>query len=149
MSVNYIGRLAFGLCTSLSDIEFQDGDNSLTIREERGSSFSAFSQCPISKVYLGRNIINNSYNYIYSSLASITIIKEGDINGDDVVDISDAVCIVSHMLGKEMPTFIEAAADVNADGEVDIADAVHIVNLVIGKVDALDPQTETNLQAPQ
>lgn len=72
MSVNYIGRLAFGLCTSLSDIEFQDGDNSLTIREERGPYFSAFYQCPISKVYLGRNIINDSYNYIYSSLASIT-----------------------------------------------------------------------------
>lgn len=69
-SVTYIGRLAFGLCTSLSDIEFLDGETSLTIREE--PYFSAFSQCPISNVYLGRNIINDSYNYIYSSLASIT-----------------------------------------------------------------------------
>ena len=69
-SVAQIDRGAFGMCTSLSDLVFQDGSSPLTIREE--SYFSAFSHCPISSVYLGRNIINNSYNYIYSSLGSIT-----------------------------------------------------------------------------
>ena len=69
-SVAQIDRSAFGMCTNLSDLVFQDGSSPLTIREE--SYFSAFSQCPISSVYLGRNIINNSYNYIYSSLGSIT-----------------------------------------------------------------------------
>ena len=69
-SVAQIDRGAFGMCTNLSDLVFQDGSSPLTIREE--SYFSAFSQCPISSVYLGRNIINNSYNYIYSSLGSIT-----------------------------------------------------------------------------
>ena len=68
-SVRRIGRLAFGMCTSLSNLKFQDGETSLTIREDRG--MTAFSQCPISSVYLGRNIINDSYNYIYSSLGSI------------------------------------------------------------------------------
>lgn len=69
-NVKYIGKLAFGICTNLSDLVFQDGETSLTIREE--SYASAFSQCPIGNVYLGRNIINNSYNYIYSSLGSIS-----------------------------------------------------------------------------
>ncbi len=69
-SVKYIGKLAFGICTNLSDLVFQDGETSITIREE--SYASAFSQCPIGNVYLGRNVINNSYNYIYSSLGSIT-----------------------------------------------------------------------------
>ena len=69
-SVRRIGRLAFSGCTSLSDLKFQDGETTLTIREDRG--MTAFSQCPISKIYLGRNIINDSYNYIFSSLGSIT-----------------------------------------------------------------------------
>ena len=68
-SVAQIDRGAFGMCTSLSDLVFQDGSSPLTIRQE---SYFSFSHCPISSVYLGRNIINNSYNYIYSSLGSIT-----------------------------------------------------------------------------
>ena len=68
-SVKQIDNSAFGNCTNLSNLKIQEGETSLTIC---GSSFSsAFYQCPISSIYLGRNIINKDYNYIYSSLGSI------------------------------------------------------------------------------
>ena len=76
---------------------------------------------------------NYSYGVIQKVMSTLTIInyKKGDVNGDGDVDIADAVCIVNHVVGKETPIFIEAAADVNGDGDADIADAVRIVNLVV------------------
>ena len=58
----------------------------------------------------------------------------GDANGDGVVDIADALCIVNYLMGNPSVDFNDAAADVNNDGVVDIADAVHIVNFVVGKM---------------
>ena len=69
-SVMNIEARAFGSCTNLSDLKFRDGNTSLVIREAGYSS--AFYNCPITSIYLGRNIINNSSNYIYSALGSIT-----------------------------------------------------------------------------
>ena len=64
-SVNSIETYAFGGCTNLSDLKFRDGNTSITIRDDN------FRYSPITSIYLGRNIINNSSNYIYSSLGSI------------------------------------------------------------------------------
>lgn len=58
---------------------------------------------------------------------------KGDVNGDGVLDIADAVAIVNYIVGKPNPSFDVAAADVNNDGTVDIADAVKIVNIIVGK----------------
>lgn len=68
-AVRRIGWSAFAGCSNLTDLIFEDGLNSLTIREDRG--ISAFQGCPIKSILLGRNIVNDSYNYIYSSLGSI------------------------------------------------------------------------------
>ncbi len=75
--------------------------------------------------------------------------KKGDANGDGTVDIADAVCIVNHVVGKETPAFVVAAADANGDGVVDIADAVRIVNLVVGKIAALSREPNYTLPEPQ
>ena len=72
-------------------------------------------------------------NAARATITDASTVTTGDANGDGVVDIADAVCIVNHVVGKETSTFIEAAADMNGDGVVDIADAVKIVNIVVGK----------------
>lgn len=64
----------------------------------------------------------------------ISVYKSGDANGDDDVNIADAVCVVNNIVGKPMPIFIGEVANVNNDNEVDIADAVSIVNFIVGKV---------------
>ena len=73
----------------------------------------------------------------------------GDVNGDETVDIADAVAVVNHVVGKANTSFVEQAADVNGDGVVNIADVVRIVNLVLGKNDALAPRFEVNLPESQ
>ena len=86
-----------------------------------------------------------------TSLLTVENYTKGDANGDSMVDIADAVCIVNHIVGKATPSFIEAAADANGDGVVDIADAVRIVNLIVGKIDALgrEHEIERNLPEPE
>ena len=73
----------------------------------------------------------------------------GDVDGDGVVDLADAVLVINHYVGKPVTTFIEKAADVDGDGVVDLADAVLIINYYVGKIpslsrlaneDGLDPQ---------
>ena len=53
----------------------------------------------------------------------------GDLNGDDKVDIADAVTVLNIMASSEY----NAAADVNNDGKVDIADFVTILNIMASK----------------
>ena len=51
---------------------------------------------------------------------------EGDLNGDDKIDIADAVTVLNLMAsGEDNPD-----ADVNGDGKVDIADFVTILNMM-------------------
>ena len=53
----------------------------------------------------------------------------GDVNGDNAVDIADAVATLNAMAGKE----VAGNADVNGDGSVDIADAVAVLNIMAGR----------------
>ena len=50
--------------------------------------------------------------------------EPGDLNGDEVIDIADAVCVLNIMA--ENPD--DLSADVNKDGKVDIADFVSVLN---------------------
>ena len=57
----------------------------------------------------------------------------GDVNADGIVDISDVLTTVSHVLGKKEPIFIRSAADVMADGSIDISDVLGIVDIILGR----------------
>lgn len=54
---------------------------------------------------------------------------KGDVNGDGVVDVADAVRVINLCLANEK----EASADVNGDGGVDVADAVAVINICLKK----------------
>ena len=54
--------------------------------------------------------------------------KAGDVNGDNDVDIADAVAVLNAMAGKS----VSGNPDVNGDGSVDIADAVKVLNIMAG-----------------
>lgn len=57
----------------------------------------------------------------------------GDVNGDGVVDMADAISIVNHFLQKPNTSLVETVADVNKDGHIDMADAISIVNIYLQK----------------
>ena len=61
---------------------------------------------------------------------SATAQVQGDINGDNKVDIADVNAVINMMLGKTAQT---AAGDINGDNSVDIADVNAVINLMLGK----------------
>ncbi|MBQ0119554.1 MAG: leucine-rich repeat protein [Bacteroidales bacterium] len=56
----------------------------------------------------------------------------GDVNGDGVVDITDANFLINVTLGKDSASKY-AGADVTGDGVVDIADVNAVLNIILGK----------------
>jgi hypothetical protein len=70
----------------------------------------------------------------------ISVYKNGDANGDDVVDIVDATCVVDKVVGKPLSVFIEEVANADGNDVIDIADAVSIVNIITGNTPAQAPR---------
>ncbi len=69
---------------------------------------------------------------------SATAQVQGDINGDDKVDIADVNAVINAMLGKSLtpspsPGGEGDPADVNGDGTVNIADVNAVINIMLGK----------------
>lgn len=62
-------------------------------------------------------------------------VKMGDVNGDGMVNLTDASWIVRTFVGRKPTGFIDAAADVNGDGNVNLSDARKIVGIFVGKKD--------------
>mgnify|MGYP001077356888 CR=1 FL=1 len=59
----------------------------------------------------------------------------GDVNGDNTIDVSDALLICQIYLGNVAPTDAQnAAADVNGDGAVDVSDALMICQFYLGNI---------------
>lgn len=56
----------------------------------------------------------------------------GDVNGDGIISITDAVGIVNFVIGANVSGLNANAADANGDGSISITDAVYVVNVVIG-----------------
>ena len=63
-SVTTIGDNVFKDCTGLTNVRFEDGDGDVFL------SNTAFSQCPIDTLYLGRNI-NTSNSSPFSSMSTL------------------------------------------------------------------------------
>ena len=59
----------------------------------------------------------------------------GDVSGDGIVDLTDAITIVYYSLGQAQEGFNAAAADVNGDGNVDLTDAIIVVYTSLGAND--------------
>lgn len=62
----------------------------------------------------------------------------GDVNGDGMVDVVDAVATINSIMGNQSSTFHSAAADYNVDGVVDVFDVMNIIN------NALNNKTKAN-----
>ena len=57
----------------------------------------------------------------------------GDVNSDDIVDITDVVKTVNYILGNTSGQFDKEAADINKDNNIDISDVVSLVNMILGQ----------------
>lgn len=82
--VTSIGSKAFSDCTSLSNVTIEDGDNILKFSDT--NNYKTFGSCPITYLYLGRNI---SYDSYYSPFRSFNSLKDLTI-GNRVTSISNS-----------------------------------------------------------
>ena len=62
----------------------------------------------------------------------------GDVTGDGVVDIADAMAVFYHVAKKTaLDDGVVSLADINGDGNVDIADAMQVFYFVAKKIPSL------------
>ncbi len=61
--------------------------------------------------------------------------KMGDVNSDDMVDVTDVVMIIDNILEHYDANFNEAMADVNSDGYIDVTDVVNVIDAILGRIE--------------
>ena len=66
-------------------------------------------------------------------LALTSVLKRGDINGDNKVDVSDVNIIINIMLGKAQASQYSGNPDLNNDTHVDVSDVNAVINIMLGK----------------
>ncbi len=94
--------------------------------------------------FVGKKDINYGFCVVATDLAgnvekktlsregNFGTITRGDVNNDNVVDISDIVAIINSIAyGKDYVFY--GTADVNIDNKVDISDIVTVINIIAGK----------------
>ncbi|MBN2738415.1 MAG: glycoside hydrolase family 6 protein [Spirochaetales bacterium] len=64
-------------------------------------------------------------------------LSAGDVNGDSVVNVVDALMVAQVYVGQNPSPYYPEAADVDCSGRVDIVDALQIVRYYIGIIDSL------------
>ncbi len=70
---------------------------------------------------------NQARVFLNDASCSANLVGRGDSNGDEAVDLTDAVVILQHLFsGGEIAC--PAAAEVNGDGALDIADPTYLLN---------------------
>ena len=74
---------------------------------------------------------------INASATNVSLI--GDVNGDGVVNVTDIVCIVNHIMGNPVGVFNFDNADVNGDNQVDVTDIVCIVSIIVENENVVVP----------
>ena len=72
---------------------------------------------------------NRGRFFVNQDVCTAGLVERGDGNGDERVDLSDAVAILRHLfLGSAL--VCPAASEVNGDGDVDVSDALFVLNFL-------------------
>jgi len=61
---------------------------------------------------------------------TVKIVGRGDGNGDDDVNVADAVYMINYVFNSGPPPAPVSAGDANCDGDSNVADAVYLINYV-------------------
>ena len=86
------------------------------------------------------NHVTREYTVVVGNSSVIQDVKIyllGDISGDGVISVQDALLALQAAVGKYTPTAYEQkAGDVNADGTLDVSDALLILQKAVNKIQA-------------
>ncbi len=89
-------------------------------------------------VYSGYGYLDISSNFVGSSMQDIAIDifdtgLKGDVDGNGVVDITDANILINIVLGKDTASKYGGRADVTGEGDIDVSDINAVLNIILGK----------------
>lgn len=82
---------------------------------------------------------------IFSSVKSgikAKVLLEGDVNGDDLVNVLDIVDLARYLKGKARSAFVKSNADINRDGIINQADLNSLSMLIIDDMPVTTPELE-------
>ncbi len=132
-SVTRIGSYSFQRCSSLTMVKV-DINTPLSIDEY------TFTNRANATLYVpsGSKGAYEAKSY-WQDFKEIDEFIDGDVNGDEEVDVLDVVDIVRYTVGSPAETFVSILADINANGEVNVGDAVALVNEIAGEQNFVKP----------
>jgi hypothetical protein len=77
---------------------------------------------------LAEHAFFSEFNHRVLDFFKSTILLQGDLNNDDLINIIDVILIVNIILSEDF----DQIADMNNDGEINIIDIVIMVNIILG-----------------
>lgn len=151
VDVNYVGITDIRI--SKSEITLEKGESETLMAiitpenatdktlvwSSNDESVAIVSDGKITAVGTGTAVIDAvTPDYSYSDCCYVTVIVKGDANGDEKVNIADALMISRYDAGLTwMSEYQLSVSDVNGDGKVNIADALVISRYDAGLIDKL------------
>ena len=128
--VTFIGNSAFASCKNLTRIESYPNPENVVL------GYSVFYAVPKANTlhvlpeYLEAYKNADQWNEFQNIVGDLSQpAANADLNGDNIVDISDINLVINIMLGKSTL----GNGDVNGDGQVDISDVNAVINAMLGK----------------
>ncbi|WP_407405109.1 leucine-rich repeat protein [Sodaliphilus sp.] len=130
-SVKTLLANAFNGCTALTDLTV----NAQTPPIAFASCFTTYETTTLRVPAAALSAYKN--HAVWGKFLNIKAIGKdglpGDVNGDDVVDVTDANILINMLLGKDNASNYNGRADVNGDGTVDVSDVNEVLNIMLGK----------------
>lgn len=81
---------------------------------------------------------NYGYGYGLVDIAAAIALKPGDLNGNGVIEVSDAIILLRSVAGlAALSPIQDAAADLCPDGKINVGDAVAMLRYIVGLVPGL------------
>ena len=79
----------------------------------------------------------------------ISVYKNGDSNGDDVVNVIDVTNTISTILGEPPSVFISEAADTNDHDGINVVDVTNIIDIILNGSGSTQGSTAEPVADPQ
>lgn len=92
--------------------------------------FTMTGNVDVSSIVLKDVLLSDSKGAIRDVTVESAILI-GDVNGDDLVNVTDIIGVVNYILNTPSATFVAEAADVNEDGIINVTDIIAIVNSIL------------------